>query len=460
MSRIRVCLVAGVLMTGLVATTPTAAVGATPGRGCDFNGDGFGDLVVGADKESAGGELTGALNVLYGSAEGATTVADDYWTPRSKGMPATATTFRGSACGDFDDDDFHDLAIRGWGAVTVLRGAARGLTTAGARRIAFPEMGSSHLAVGDFNGDGADDLAVGAPEVLKKQGTVDVLYGGAAGLSASSSQRINQPEGGGQRVACGGSVVAGDFNNDGFDDVVWSCERGYDHAAQDWYGPVLRQALGSADGVEPVQSQPLAAGYHTHLAVGDFNGDGNDDVALPGAARYGTATSGLVDGEVRAFGITGRSVAGGDFNGDGIDDLALGDHETNTLSFTRVRGGTVIVIDGGRGGLDESTAEAWNPHRRGVRGDGLRGDQFGWAVSASDANGDGRDDLLVGIRLRDIVVKGTTVNNAGAAHLFYGSGAGLTARGDRLLSQNTRGVRGVAERSDLFGATVAHAPSR
>ncbi len=77
--------------------------------------------------------------------------------------------------------------------------------------------------------------------------------------------------------------------------------------------------------------------------------------------------------------------------------------------------------------------------------------QFGWAVFADDYNGDGHDDLAVGVRLKDL--RGDPViTHAGAAHLLYGGARGVTASGDRRLTQNTRGVRGVATKSDLFGA--------
>ena len=105
--------------------------------------------------------------------------------------------------------------------------------------------------------------------------------------------------------------------------------------------------------------------------------------------------------------------------------------------------------------MTKSTAQAWNPRRKGVRGKPSRGDQFGWSVSATDTSGDGRDDLLIGIRLKDLVVPGSTVKNAGAAHLLYGTGSGITARGDRLLTQKTRGVRGAVERSDVLGSSTA-----
>lgn len=451
----RIKLIVAVVALAMVVVPPAVAE-APRDPGCDFNADGFGDLAIGAFQERTGRVETGAINVLYGSADGVTTAGDDYWTPRSKGMPSGTGQFYDFACGDFDGDGFDDLAISELtdAAVTALRGTARGLTTAGARRMS--SMGT-RLAAGDFNGDGVDDLVAGSPGALDGEGTIDAFYGvSGTGLTKRGRQRVNQPESfGATPDGCGGAVVTGDFNGDRFSDVVWSCERAWNDEVQDTYGTSVRQVLGSAAGLERAQSRPLPVNHRYDLAVGDFDGDGSDDLAYAGETRHGTPASGLLDGSVRTFTVTGMRVAAGDFDGDGIDDLAVGDHEVSSSGFSRVRGGSVIVLDGTAEGLDPASAQAWNPARRGVSGTPQRGDQFGWAVSATDANGDGRDDLLVGIRLKDIVVDGTIVPNAGAAHLFYGSASGVTAVGDRLLSQNTRGVRGAAERSDLFGATLA-----
>lgn len=444
----------------MVSVAPAVA-DAPRDPGCDFNADGFGDLVIGAFQERTGGVETGAVNVLYGGADGVTTAGDDYWTPRSKGMPSGTGWFHEYACGDFDGDGYDDLVISEFSAdaaVTVLRGTSRGLTTTGARRMI--SVGGQRMAVGDFNGDGADDLVVGSPAALKGEGTIDAFYGvSGTGLSKRSRQRVNQPKSfGATPDDCGWGLVTGDFNGDGFSDAVWACDRAWDDELQDWIGPAVRQVLGSAAGLERAQSRALPVGNKYDLAAGDFDGDGNDDLAYAAyrsEVRHGTAASGLLDGPVRSFHVAGMRVAAGDFDGDGVDDLAVGAHEASSWGFSQVRGGSVIVLDGTSEGLDSASAEAWNPRRRGVSGTPRRGDQFGWAVSATDANGDGRDELLVGIRLKDIVVEGATVTNAGAAHLFYGSASGVTAAGDRILSQNTRGVRGAAERGDLFGATLA-----
>lgn len=433
----------------------------TRSPGCDFNGDGFGDVAVVAAQERTGGDVTGAVNVLYGSGDGVTTAGDDYWTPRSKGMPRGTSRFRTVACGDFDADGFDELVIGQWGGVTVLRGGAGGLTTTAARRITFTELATSMLAAGDFNGDRVDDLVVGAPEALNQQGTVDAYYGASGtGLTKSSRQRVNQQELRSGRVECGWALVTGDFNGDGFSDVAWSCGRGYDEELQDWIGPVARQALGSATGLERTQSRPMQVGNRYDLAAGDFDGDGNDDLAYAStgqhsAVRHGTSSAGVVDGTVRSFNVSGLRVAAGDFDGDGFHDLAVGDHDPSSTSFSGVRGGSVVVVTGTADGLDESTAKAWNPATRGIRGAPRTGDRFGWAVAVTDANGDGRDDLLVGIPGKDVTAGGATISNAGAAHLLYGSEAGVSAAGDRVITQNTRGVRGTAERGDAIGTALA-----
>ena len=75
---------------------------------------------------------------------------------------------------------------------------------------------------------------------------------------------------------------------------------------------------------------------------------------------------------------------------------------------------------------------------------------FGDSVAGGDFDGDGFDDLAIGVPKEDI----GTIANAGAVNVLYGSGAGLTAGGDQLWHQDGVGVQGMAEDGDQLGFSL------
>ena len=138
-----------------------------------------------------------------------------------------------------------------------------------------------------------------------------------------------------------------------------------------------------------------------------------------------------------------------DFNGDGHADLFAG------AVFDVVGGndfaGAANVIYGRRGGITPRGNQWWHQNRPGVKGAAASGDEFAWSIAGGDFDGDGRDDLAVGIY-------GETVNGvdgAGAVQVFYGSPRGLRAKGNQLWHQDRPGIAEKAEPSDHFGMRVA-----
>ena len=209
----------------------------------DFNQDGFADLAVGASGEDVGSAPdAGAVSVLYGSAGGLTTTGGRLFTQVGSAAEVQDNFGWALAAGDFNHDGFADLAagapgeavgaVEFAGAVSVLPGSAGWLTTTGGRL--FTQVGGAveggdqfgwALAAGDFNHDGFADLATAAPledvGSTVDAGVVSVLPGSAGGLTASGAKLFTQVAGSVEAGdEFGEQLASGDFNHDGFADLV------------------------------------------------------------------------------------------------------------------------------------------------------------------------------------------------------------------------------------------------
>jgi hypothetical protein len=167
------------------------------------------------------------------------------------------------AVGDFNGDGIQDLAVANWGSntVSVLLGNGDG-TFQAARNFAAGSHPSS-VAVGDFNGDGIQDLAVA------ESGGVSVLLGNGDGtFEAAHSFAAGGPD----------SVLVGDFNRDGIQDLAVVSPFG------------VRVLLGNGDGTFQTTHVSYVAGSDPlAVAVGEFNGDGWPDLAVANAFPNGVA---------------------------------------------------------------------------------------------------------------------------------------------------------------------------
>ena len=250
------------------------------------------------------------------------------------------------------------------------------LTCLVATGLACLWLGAPATALGavraDFNGDGRDDLAVGAPNEdvgsIESAGAVNVLYGGAGGLSATGNQfwRQNSPGVLGASEAFesfGYALAAGDFNGDGRDDLAVGVPiegvGGVSNAG------AVNVLYGGAGGLSATGNQ-----------VWDQNSPGVLDVAQT-PDHFGLA------------------LAAGDLNGDGRDDLAVGAPEEALGSAGYA--GAVNVLYGGAGGLSATGNQFWHQDSPGIFDVLEPLDAFGTALATGDLNGDGRDDLAVGV---------------------------------------------------------------
>ena len=339
-----------------------AHFGAAVSTAGDVDGDGYADLIVGAPDYDGDDDDAGAAFVYLGGSTGLTTGAAD-WTETGDQEDARFGAAVSTA-GDLNSDGYDDVVVGtpnhdgdhdDAGAAFVYLGGSNGLTTNTADWMETGDQEDAHFGAavstaGDVNGDGYADLIVGAPDYDGDQtgaGAVSVYLGSSTGLTAGAAGWM---ESGDQEDAHFGAAVsiAGDLNSDGYADVVVGTPD-YDDAQPDAGAAFVY--YGSARGL-------------TNGAAG-WTVSGNQENAHLGAA---VATA-------------------GDVNGDGHSDLVVG--ATGYAAGQTDEGGA-FVHHGSPGGL--STAPAW------IETSGDAGVVLGWSVAtAGDVNGDGYDDVIVGV---------------------------------------------------------------
>ena len=425
----------GVAESESTGTDPGPAQGAASTKvKSDFNGDGVGDLAIGAPRGTVGGHQdAGIVYVLYAGDTGLAKAGRQKWTQDTPGVvdAAEADDQFGFvlAAGDFNTDGFSDLAIGvpletvdnvvRSGAVHVLYGSKSGLTSAGSELLTrdtvgggvadLDEFGTS-LAAGDFGRGPADDLAVSVPI----RGAVHVLYGDADGLSGAGSQVWSRDSPGipGSAVPdelFGKTLSAGDLGRSGQADLVISAP--YAEVDRVTDAGAVTVIYGSGAGLQAQGSQVWSR-------------------SSPG-----------VRGVARARDLFGDALAIGDFGKSRFGDVAIGvasDHLDG-----RQNAGGVHVLYGSAQGLTSAGSQVWSQRSPGVRGTAERDDHFAYTLAAGDFGRSDRSDLAVGVPGEN--------RGAGAINVLFGGGSGLTSAGDQMLSQNTRGMPGVAERRDGFG---------
>ena len=419
----------------------------------DVNGDGYGDLIVGALRNNGAGTQAGAAYIVFGplsAGAGAVTAQAD---ATIQGAAAGDNLGRGVAgVGDVDNDGYDDVLVAALGVDTggtdagaayLFHGPISGtLSASAADATLVGAMASDIFAevawIGDVNSDGVDDFMVGAQmnsSYGPAAGAAYVFHGpvsGTIGATSADVQIYGEAFGDEAGSSNGG---AGDLNGDGVNDLVIGArandEGGTDAgAAYVVYGPVTASmTLGSADVKLMGEHAGAQIGWGVSISgAGDVNADGLDDLLI-GARFDSTAASNaggaylvlgpptegsLAGADAKLLGeaagdYTGDAVHGpGDIDGDGHDDLLIGSGYNDAGARNA---GAVYLVRGPITGTFGLGAVADARFKGAGAEDRLRGHGVG------DIDNDGLVDILVTAMNND-----TAGTDAGAVYLFTGLG--------------------------------------
>jgi len=337
----------------------------------DVNGDGYGDVIFGVSGYSNGQFAEGRARVYQGSPSGLSSAPD--WTTESNQAGAffgRSVASAGDVNGDGYDDvivgaDGYDGGLEDEGKVFVFHGSAAGLSRtpnwAAESNQLFAYFGPAVASAGDVNRDGYDDVIVGALFYYSAdEGKAFVFHGSAGGLSHAPNWKAESNQ---ENAYFGGSVAsAGDVNGDGYDDVVVGADS-YDSGQIDegkafvFHGSAAGLSRSPNWTAEPNQERAYLG--NSVASAGDVNGDGYDDVIVTGVYDNGQSYEGpfVFDGSPGGLSRTpnwagessGSCVASaGDVNEDGYTDVIVGNPDVDQGQTDE---GMAFVFNGSAGGL-------------------------------------------------------------------------------------------------------------
>jgi hypothetical protein len=496
----------------------------------DFNADGVEDAAIAAPYDSFGSvQYAGSVHVIYGKKKkGLRANRSELFTEDTPGIDGTAADngYFGLAMtvGDFNGRGGDDLAIASpdrtvggdpyAGGVYVLYGKKKkGLSTNGSQLWTkdtpgipgaaepYDYLGYYAIAADDFDGNGADDLAIeneyatvgGNPAA----GAVLTIYGKKRkGLRAKKSQLLSEDTEGvpdeseqSENFAYEG-LMTGDFDRDGRADLaIDSCYEviGGDASAGAvfvLYGKKKKGLVGNGSqmfsqdtpGIDDEAEVAEYFGYPS-MAAGNFDGRGGVDLAIGSSyeldkgdqigavnvlyarKKKGLRAAGsdfLTEGSPGVGGSTapnesfGDALAAGNFDRKKADDLAIAN------PYEEVGGdsdaGAVFVVYGKRKkGLGHRPGQLFTQDTRGIEGAADLSEYFGYVLAPGNFNARGGDDLLIASPFETVEGLGS----AGVVDVLYGKKKkGLRTAGAQRFSQGTPGIAGDPGSGDEFGGAL------
>ncbi len=457
----------------------------------DINGDGYADFAVTAPSNSTG-QSRDAVFVVFGKPGAFSPTIDPVTLNGTNGFRVFGTFSRPltsssvGAAGDVNGDGFGDFLIgvpgdnsgegsaylvfgkaNGWGSVLDL-GSLGGV--GGVRLRGGYPTGNAGFAVagaGDVNGDGLDDVVIGANRANRPgvfgdgSGEAYVVFGRTSGWGNTID--LNALDGtGGFRLDgrqplgfLGTSVSLGDINGDGLADViVGALNESGGGSVYVVFGKTTPFAAGitlaNLNGVDGFRLG--GTGFSVVSATGDLDGDGINDLAISAGSSttivYGKKTAWSADSSVTTYvgsgGFRLDSAGGtvtfaGDVNGDGFDDLVVGGSPV----------GSAYLLYGGGPAWPATTDLSLLPSSRGFRIDvgAANGNAFVSVGAAGDVNGDGFADILVGA----FSASSGNLTSNGSGYLVFGR-AFTPVPGLILGNSFGESLFGTAGRDSILGA--------
>jgi hypothetical protein len=468
------------VLKNIQSTQPAAEFGIAVASAGDINGDGFSDVIVGASDYDNGASInSGCVYAFNGGASGLSytpvVMKERNQVNSNLGISvASAGDINGDGLGDviIGANLWDNGAAINCGAIFIYHGLNNGginnFSTPASPLIgpAGSNFGIAVSNAGDVNGDGYADIVAGA-NLAGVAGTAYIYHGSATGVSLTPSATVTGSNAGDNfGISVSG---AGDVDWDGYSDIIVGANL-YESSAAETNEGAAFVYYGSATGInttEPHRLEMNQANSNFGIAVahaGDVNQDGWSDVIVgadlydngqadEGAAfvfhggSYGINTTMATRVESNQAGAQlGNAIAyAGDVNGDSYSDVIAGSY---LYDNTQTDAGAAFVYHGGIFGLNNAPAVVLQ---------GLNAnDHFGVAVSsAGDINGDGYDDVLAGANLYD-----NGQADEGGVFAFHGGSTGVTGVPDVILESNQANANfgiAVAGAGDLNGDGFADA---